>query len=159
MTINIILMAAYGVWLFSEIHHLSGIVALCVLGIWLKKEDDHNNNMKVTYALHGMIDYIGWFMETAIFITSGLFLGENFKYDYDSFFIIIPFFFCTILVRFICVMLCYPLIGWKGRYEDGKAHFREYVFLALCGLKGSHGLILSLVIAHEAEFYNESFSK
>jgi len=109
-------MAAYGVWLVSEIYHISGIVALCVLGIVLQKEDDNNKNLKVTYALHGMIDYVGWFMETAIFITSGLFLGENFKYDYDSFLIIIPFFFSTILVRFVCVMIFYPLmelVNWR----------------------------------------------
>ena len=62
--------------MYSELNHYSGIVALVFVGIYMKAGADNSQYPKVTNAVYGIIDYLGWVMETLVFLISGIIIGK-----------------------------------------------------------------------------------
>jgi len=61
----------------------------------------------------------------------------------------------SIIARYLALIVCYPLL----RCTKYNPTMDEFVLLGWSGLKGSHGLILSLVVAHESELFSEAMSE
>ena len=87
-----------------------------------------------------------YFSETMIFIAIGLFSGYAIKYQkeiqrIDALYILF-FFVCTILARFIAIACFYYPLSKLGYGLDWK----KYVVLSYGGLRGSHSLILAIIL-------------
>ena len=61
----------------------------------------------------------------------------------------------SIIARYLALIICYPFLRCTGYHPTRD----EFVLLGWSGLKGSHGLILSLVVAHEAELFSVAMSE
>jgi CPA1 family monovalent cation:H+ antiporter len=124
----------------------SGILALVTLGLGLSSVTSTTIDRKVTRAISGFWKYAMYFSETLIFIAIGLFSGYAIKFNTDIHLIdalyILIFFVCTILARFIAIAIFYYPLSKLGYGLDWK----KYVVLSYGGLRGSHSLILALVL-------------
>ena len=70
--------------MYSELNHYSGIVALVFVGIFMKAGADNSQYPKVTNSVNGIIDYLGWVMETCVFLVAGVYIGKAWVSGYYS---------------------------------------------------------------------------
>ena len=60
---------------------VSGILALCALGLGLSKTSETMIDHSTSQALHGFLKYALFMMETLIFMGIGIFIGYELGHD------------------------------------------------------------------------------
>ena len=123
------------------------MLALVTLGLGLSKIQNSTIDRHVLSAMHGFWDYAMYFSETLIFIAIGLFTGHelkssNHEWAYADAAYIVVFFLFTILARFVAIWVFYYPLSKLGYGLDWK----KYIVLSYGGLRGSHSLILGLML-------------
>jgi NhaP-type Na+/H+ or K+/H+ antiporter len=132
----------------STILKWSGTFALITLGLGLSKSQGTTIDKKTTSAIHGFYNYALYLAETLIFIAVGIFIGYEVEehwgdiFHYSDLGLLVAFFLFTIIARFIAIGIFYYPLSKLGYGLDWK----KYVLLSYGGLRGSHSLILALVV-------------
>ena len=132
----------------SPILKWSGTFALITLGLGLSKSQGTTIDKKTTSAIHGFYNYALYLAETLIFIAVGIFIGYEIEehwgdiFHYSDLGLLVAFFLFTIIARFIAIGIFYYPLSKMGYGLDWK----KYVLLSYGGLRGSHSLILALVV-------------
>ena len=79
LEVNTTIFTAYLVFFIAEVTpvHVSGIIALVALGLYMTKSGKTRISAQSEHAVHHVWSYIGFIAETIIFILSGLIMGER----------------------------------------------------------------------------------
>ena len=78
--------------------------------------------------------------------------------DYYDYLFIFIFFVVTIFTRFITILVFRPLIHYAGGENYRFDKWEDLVVIAYGGLRGTHSLLLALVIGHESELFRLNFT-
>jgi NhaP-type Na+/H+ or K+/H+ antiporter len=128
--------------------HVSGILALVALGLYMTKSGKTRISAESEHSVHHIWGYFGFIAETTIFILTGIIMGERATHegnligsiDYLKMFgsyIILHF------IRFFSIMLCWPFLMRMGYGMT----FKEVVLCSYAGLRGAVGMSLALMVA------------
>ena len=97
--------------------HVSGILSLVVLGLYMTRGGKNSISVNSEASLHHVWQTIGYSAETIIFILSGLIIGEtlgNSHIGLNDYLLVLPLWCLLLLIRFIVLMVSYPLITRMG---------------------------------------------
>ena len=79
LEVNVTICAAYICWYVAEntVLHVSGILAIVFLGIWMSYSGKTKISAESEHALHHVWGYVGFGAETIIFMLAGMIVGRN----------------------------------------------------------------------------------
>jgi NhaP-type Na+/H+ or K+/H+ antiporter len=128
--------------------HVSGILALVALGLYMTKTGKTRISAESEHSVHHIWGYFGFIAETTIFILTGVIMGDRAMQeenttgalDYVKMFgsyIILHF------IRFFCILICWPFLSRMGYGMT----FKEVVLCSYAGLRGAVGMSLALMVA------------
>lgn len=133
--------------------HVSGILSVVVLGLYLGANLRPKLNPHHLHTLHSVWGFAGFIMETALFLLTGAYIGEfiqdNLITNHESLFDwmdvlkLVVFNFLLLIIRFVVVAIWWPALNCIGY----KITWKEYIIMSYAGLRGAIGLALGLFIA------------
>jgi len=124
--------------------HVSGILAIVILGILMTRSGKTTISNRSEHAVHTVWALVGFYAETMIFMLAGMFFGmemtaELFK---DNFWKSIVLYLFLIVIRLCLLMITKPILGLTG-YPIEYSH----VLLMTWGaLRGALGLFLAMIV-------------
>ena len=132
--------------------HVSGILAIVCLGLYMTNSGKTHISAESEHAVHHVWGYIGFVAETVIFILTGIIMGQRATevgtkiagIDYALCFatyVILHF------IRFICLFMFWPLLRAVGYGMD----FKQVILCSYAGLRGAVGMSLALIVAADPE--------
>jgi NhaP-type Na+/H+ or K+/H+ antiporter len=134
--------------------HVSGILALVALGLYMSGFGRTYISAASESDLHAFWKFMGWVGETMIFLLSGVIIGSKVflgsKFQLVDLGKLILFYVCLNIIRAFIVGIFYPIMRRIG-YGTSLA---ESFVLVYGGLRGAVGLALALMVFHE-EFNEE----
>ena len=153
LEVNLTIVAAYLCWYIAENTglHVSGILAIVFLGIWMSYKGKTSISPHSEHALHHVWGYVGFVAETLIFMLAGIILGmKNRAYTddrrIDSHRLDSLYVFCNYLwahvIRFSLICLFWPILNRLGYGMN----FRQVLLSSYAGLRGAVGLALALIV-------------
>ena len=121
LEVNITIVAAYLVFFLAENTglHVSGILALVALGVYMAWAGKADISAESEHALHHVWGYVGFIAETVIFFLSGLVLGGRLSHpesnitagDYGKVF---ANYLLLHVIRFFMLFLFWPILNRLG---------------------------------------------
>jgi len=155
IVINIIVVSSFLVFYLGEVtFQASGFLALTVLGLKLSKLEHTIISHETYLSLKTFLQYMEFVCETIIFLSVGLFVGDEFTHKQITIRDIINlviFFILMIATRYISIGLFYPALKRLGY----GINLKQYTLLSYSALRGSHGLLLALAIGHSSSAFSE----
>jgi NhaP-type Na+/H+ or K+/H+ antiporter len=132
--------------------HVSGILAIVSLGLYMTKKGKLSISSESEIAVHQVWQSIGFLAETLIFLGCGVMIGYNNAQivTWENFGKGIVLFFFLNLIRFMLLLMLLPIMRRLGYPMD----IRHCVLMTWGGLRGALALFLSLQI-----FNNQKISK
>jgi NhaP-type Na+/H+ or K+/H+ antiporter len=137
---------------------VSGILALVAFGVYLGTFGRVHLSHENDHAVHTVWSFMGFILETLIFLITGTFVGEQLQNidklalvpsDYWKALLFYPF---LMVVRYLLMMLQRPILNKLG-YEITKT---SALILSYGGLRGAIALSLGLLVALD-DFFNTRF--
>lgn len=136
--------------------HVSGILALVSLGVYLgtfcKVHLTHSND----HAVHTIWSFVGFTLETLIFLITGTFIGAKvgeFDLSYIDLIKVLFFYFMLMVVRTVVIFIQLPFLNLVGKYSISKL---SALILSYGGLRGAIALSLGMLVALDDRF-NKDF--
>lgn len=128
--------------------HVSGILALVALGLYMTKSGKTRISAESEHSVHHIWGYFGFIAETTIFILTGVIMGDRAMQDENTTgamdylkmfagYVILHF------IRFFCILLCWPFLRKMGYGMT----FKEVILCSYAGLRGAVGMSLALMVA------------
>ena len=148
--VNVTIFSAYLLFYLTESTslHVSGILALVVLGLYMTRTGKTRISIASEHAVHHVWGYIGYVAETVVFILSGVIMGIRLKSDnslqYFDFFKVLVAYILLHIIRFLMILMFYPCLKHIGY----KMTFKQVILCSYSGLRGAVGLALALKIAN-----------
>jgi NhaP-type Na+/H+ or K+/H+ antiporter len=153
LEVNTTFVASYLVFFIAEgtSLHVSGILALVALGLFMNKQGKTRISAESEHALHHVWGYIGFMAETVIFILSGIIMGlrasqgnAGHKHPVTStdFLLVLANYACLHVIRFTMILLFWPILR-KLAYG---MEFSHVILCSYAGLRGAVGLALALMV-------------
>lgn len=160
LIIGITMFATHLLFYFSEmVFNVSGILALVTFGVYLGTFGRVHLTNQNDHAVHTVWSFIGFLLETLIFLVTGAFVGEQLEHidknmltssDYWK----APLFYLFVmLVRYVVMMMMRPILNRIG-YKITKT---SAFILSYGGLRGAIALSLGLLVVLDAEFQDTKF--
>lgn len=138
--------------------HVSGILALVSLGVYLgtfcKVHLTHSND----HAVHTIWSFVGFTLETLIFLITGTFIGAKvgeFDLSYIDLIKVLFFYFMLMVVRTVVIFIQLPFLNLVGKYSISKL---SALILSYGGLRGAIALSLGMLVALDDRF-NKDFQQ
>lgn len=153
LTSTITFIACYIVFYFAEFtfFHVSGILAIVVLGLFMSAFGKTKIYPESEHAVHTVWSFAQYGCETIIFLLTGVLIGVEMmdkstitSADWVKMFV---FYLCMIVMRFVMVGTFWKLLQSHG-YGLSKA---EFWVLIWGGLRGALGLTLALMVGVDQE--------
>jgi NhaP-type Na+/H+ or K+/H+ antiporter len=99
--------------------HVSGILALVALGLFMTKSGKTRISAESEHAVHHVWGYIGFVAETLIFILSGIIMGERATADdnlitYKDYIKLIGTYVMLHFIRFFMILCFWPCLQKMG---------------------------------------------
>ena len=98
--------------------HVSGIIALVVMGLYMTNIGKTRISQGATHAIHHVWSYIGFIAETVIFIVSGIIMGQKAWADNaigtDDYIKLCGIYVVLHFIRFFCILLFWPCLKRMG---------------------------------------------
>lgn len=128
--------------------HVSGILAVVVLGLYLGATLKPRLNPHYAHTMHAVWHFGQFIMETMIFLLTGTFIGVSFTElkehitgaDIGK---VIGFNFMLLIIRFFVLGISWPFLNCMGY----KVTWKEYLIMGWSGLRGAIGLAIGLLVA------------
>jgi len=149
LSITITFIACYLLFFLAETQfHVSGILALVTLGLFMSAYGKTKIDTDAKEALHAVWSWVQYTCETLIFLLTGLLIGyevfvKESTIEAMDWVKMIFFYIFMIGARAAMVFAFYPLLKRHGYGLTGK----EFVVLVWGGLRGALGLALALIVA------------
>ena len=149
LSITITFIACYILFFLAEAQfHVSGILALVTLGLFMSAYGKTKIDTDAKEALHAVWSWVQYTCETLIFLLTGLLIGyevfvKNNTIEPMDYVKMIFFYIFMIGARAAMVFVFYPILKRHGYGLSGK----EFAVLVWGGLRGSLGLALALIVA------------
>lgn len=147
------LITAYLLYFTAEIPsvHVSGALAVVTYGLYMSAYGKTLVSVTVEEPMHFFWSVIATNMEAFIFLLGGMILGNLIIEAKDvvlkDFGKLILMFFILHVVRFLVILIHYPIL----RYFGYGINWKEIVVLTFAGIKGVIGLALALIAYHHPE--------
>jgi NhaP-type Na+/H+ or K+/H+ antiporter len=126
--------------------HVSGIIALVVMGLYMTNIGKTRISQGATHAIHHVWSYIGFIAETVIFIVSGIIMGQKAWADNeigtDDYIKLCGIYVVLHFIRFFCILMFWPCLRKMGYGMS----FKQVVLCTYAGLRGAVGLSLALMV-------------
>lgn len=95
--------------------HVSGILALVALGLFMTKSGKTRISAESEHAVHHVWGFVGFVAETLIFILSGIIIGERATDDdnligYKDYLKLLGTYACLHVIRFLCILMFWPCL-------------------------------------------------
>ena len=154
LEINTTFVAAYIVFFVAEGTpvHVSGILALVFLGLFMNKQGKTRISVESEHAMHHVWGYIGFMAETIIFILSGVIMGIRLAIgnhedatvviDGKDFLLVLANYALLHVIRFSMIGMFWPILRKLGYGME----FRHVILCSYAGLRGAVGLSLALMV-------------
>ena len=153
LEVNTTFCASYLVFFIAEgtSLHVSGILALVGLGLWMNKEGQTRISAESEHALHHVWGYIGFMAETVIFILSGVIMGlrlseGNACHEHavtaEDFGKVFANYALLHVIRFVMIASFWPILRKLAYGMD----FSHVILCSYAGLRGAVGLALALIV-------------
>lgn len=98
--------------------HVSGILAIVALGLYMTNTGKTWISAQSEHTIHHIWSYVGFVAETAIFIISGIIMGERGALDntitYIDYIKLLGIYVCLHIIRFFMIIVCWPLLNKIG---------------------------------------------
>lgn len=98
--------------------HVSGIIALVVMGLYMTNIGKTRISSGSAHAVHHVWSYIGFIAETVIFIVSGIIMGQKAWHDNEigteDYIKLIGIYIVLHFIRFFCILLFWPCLRKMG---------------------------------------------
>lgn len=144
-------LAAYTTFFLAEAAivgmHVSGILAVVVLGIYLGGIVRPRMSPHSAHSLHEVWVFAQFIMETLLFMLTGSFIGILLSHDSEDFSWgdvgkLIALNFILLFIRFLVQAIWWPLVNLVGY----KISWKEYIIVSYSGLRGAIGLAIALLV-------------
>jgi len=126
--------------------HVSGIIAIVVMGLYMTNIGKTRISSGSTHAVHHVWSYIGFIAETVIFIVSGIIMGQKAMADNeigtDDYLKLCGIYIVLHFIRFFCILLFWPCLRRMGYGMS----FKQVILCTYAGLRGAVGLSLALMV-------------
>jgi sodium/hydrogen exchanger 10/11 len=127
--------------------HVSGILAVVVLGLYLGATVRPRLNPHSAHSLHEVWSFMQFMMETLLFLLTGGFIGVFLAKgnsgivaaDVGKMFALNLF---LLLIRFLVQAIWWPLLNVIGY----RISWKEYILMSYSGLRGAIGLAIGLLV-------------
>jgi len=100
----------------------SGILALVSLGLYMTRSGQYS--ISASHSVHTIWQYLAFTAETIIFLLAGVIIGSNLRVNetliLSDYLMVIPLYFILMILRFIGLTLCYPILKRIGYGMDFK---------------------------------------
>ena len=128
--------------------HVSGILAVVVLGLYLGATLKPRLNPHYAHTLHAVWHFGQFIMETMLFLLTGTYIGVSISelqqhitaVDIGK---VIGFNFVLLFIRFFVLAISWPFLNCMGY----KVTWKEYLIMGWSGLRGAIGLAIGLIVA------------
>ena len=120
LEVNATIFTSYLIFYIAESTslHVSGILAIVTLGLYMTNQGKTRISAESEHAVHHVWGYIGFVAETMIFIIAGIIMGERAMSDNNLTYVDYLKLFGTYaglhVIRFICILVCWPLLSKIG---------------------------------------------
>jgi len=152
LIIAITFISCYLLFFLSETQlHVSGILALVTLGLFMSATGKTKIDPESEHAVHAVWSWIQWGCETLIFLMTGLLIGYEILFNHDSsittadWIKMLIFWVLMIIARAMMVFIFWPIIKKHGYGLSPK----EFIVLVWGGLRGALGLALALMVGFD----------
>lgn len=127
--------------------HVSGILAIVALGLYMTNTGKTWISPQSEHTVHSIWSYVGFVAETAIFIISGVIMGERAALDNTiaaaDYLKLLGIYVCLHVIRFVMILIFWPLLVKIGYGMN----FKQVLLCSYAGLRGAVGLSLALMVA------------
>eukprot|EP00352_Strombidinopsis_acuminata_P001357 CAMPEP_0176347600 /NCGR_PEP_ID=MMETSP0126-20121128/7188_1 /TAXON_ID=141414 ORGANISM="Strombidinopsis acuminatum, Strain SPMC142" /NCGR_SAMPLE_ID=MMETSP0126 /ASSEMBLY_ACC=CAM_ASM_000229 /LENGTH=254 /DNA_ID=CAMNT_0017695875 /DNA_START=564 /DNA_END=1328 /DNA_ORIENTATION=- len=150
LEVNTTIFSAYLLFYVCELTpvHVSGILALVALGLYMTYGGKTNISAGSEESIHHVWQYIGFIAETIIFFLAGLIIGDKVFNDSAEYIASVDLGKLALLylflhfARFLIILLLWPCMRKMGYGIT----IQEVILLSYAGLRGAVGLALALIV-------------
>jgi NhaP-type Na+/H+ or K+/H+ antiporter len=139
--------------------HVSGILSLVVLGLYLSATGKTKIYPESEHALHVVWSFVQYVCETLIFLLTGVIIGvkviEETSITVSDWIRMIVFWFLMQFMRLVMLACSLPVLSNFGYPVNRK----EFIVLVYGGLRGALGLSLALMVYVDDTIHNERFQE
>lgn len=149
LEVNTTIFASYLIFFIAESTpvHVSGILAIVALGLYMTNSGKYRISAESEHAVHHVWGYIGFVAETVIFILSGLIMGQRAVGETEigliDYFKLLGCYLILHVIRFSMILLFWPCLAKIGYGMS----FKQVILCSYAGLRGAVGLSLALIVA------------
>jgi NhaP-type Na+/H+ or K+/H+ antiporter len=158
LEVNLTIVAAYMCWFIAEntAVHVSGILAIVALGLYMTHSGKTSISVESEHALHHVWGYVGYCAETLIFMLAGMVIGMDthrlrddglIDNERQDTLLVIANYGMAHVIRFSMIMLFWPLLNRLGYGMS----FKQVLLGSYAGLRGAVGLALALIVKASPE--------
>ena len=160
LIIIITVVSTYLTFFFSEVYlHVSGVLALVALGLYLGTFGRVHFNHEIEHAVHTVWGFGSYVLESLIFLITGTFIGEMLNkfgseglgLEIDDVWRAVLFYFFVMFVRYVVMMVQWPLLNLIG-YKVTKT---AALILSFGGLRGAIALSLGMIVYLDEDFVKD----
>jgi len=156
LEVNLTICFAFVTFFIAEhpVIHVSGILAIVVLGILMTRGGKTTISNRSEHAVHTVWSLVGFYAETLIFLLAGIFFGMEMTWDIfsDNFWKSIVLYLFLIVIRLGLLLITKPILALTG-YPITYSH----VLLMTWGaLRGALGLFLAMIVKTNPKINQET---
>lgn len=149
---GIILVTVYFTFFVCEQMHVSGVLALCILGIWLSLKK-HSISPVTMEDNNKFWDFFNYWANTLVFLLAGMFISKPIYQNAqkggstEDYWIMVAVYFIMNIARGISIFVLLPLVSRIGYGMPIQHAFA----LTWGGLRGAIALLLALTLAEDPD--------
>ena len=149
LEVNTTIFACYLIFYAAECTklHVSGILALVGLGLYMTNTGKTGISARSEHAVHHIWGYFGFAAETLIFTLTGVIMGDRSQHPDNTIGVIdyvkvLGSYLVLHVIRFFMILLFWPLLSKMGYGMS----FNQVILCSYAGLRGAVGLSLALMV-------------
>jgi len=128
--------------------HVSGILAIVCLGLYMTNSGKTHISAESEHAVHHVWGFIGFVAETIIFILTGIIMGQRAteagtKIGAIDYALVFATYAILHVIRFVLLATHWPILRLVGYGMD----FKQVILCSYAGLRGAVGMSLALIVA------------
>jgi NhaP-type Na+/H+ or K+/H+ antiporter len=153
LEVNLTICFTYLTFFVAEIPtiHVSGILAVVTLGLWMSREGKTTISSDSEAAVHSVWSVLGFGAETLVFLLAGVMIGYHNIISFENVGKSIVLWLFLVVIRFVLLMLFLPIMKRMGYKMD----WRHVALMTWGGLRGALAVFLALIVVNESGIKKE----
>ena len=151
LEVNLTIISAYMLFYVCESTplHVSGILALVTLGLYMTNTGKTRISHESEASVHHIWSYLGFCAETMIFTLAGVIMGNKVITSnyivWQDYLKLLALYVILHFIRFLSLFMFWPCLKKLGYGMN----FKQLLLLSFAGLRGAVGLTLALIVAND----------